>query len=265
VGDDDNVHTMRRLRTEERGMTLVELLAGISIAMIVSLAAFGLIEAVMKRSAEVSSRVETTQRARQAMDNITRDLRSQVCVTRSDGAPAMTSARSVYAANANSITFFGDTADESWKTGTTAMPIPTLRTIGLSGNTIAETISPGANDASVAGAVTYVNATAVKRTELTDAVPVKDATAKDIPIFTYYAYEDPSTLPSGTDPQPTVLLDPGAGNLSDTDVARIARVVIQFRVLPTGRTSLRGSTVIKDDITVRTADPNSSNPKPTCT
>ncbi len=157
---------MSRLRTEERGMTLVELLAGISIAVIVSLAAFSLIEAVMKRSGEVSSRVETTQRARQAMDNVTRDLRSQVCVMRSDGSPAMTSARSVYTARPTSITFFGDTADESWKTGTTSMPIPTLRTIGLAGNTIAETVSAGTNDASAPGSVTYLNAAAVRRTEL---------------------------------------------------------------------------------------------------
>ncbi len=60
-------------------------------------------------------------------------------------------------------------------------------------------------------------------------------------------------------------MDPGTDPCRDTDVARIARIVIQFRVLPTGRTSVRGSTVIRDDVTVRTADPNSSNPKPTCT
>ena len=46
---------MNRIRREERGMTLVELLAAMAIALIVSLAAFSLIEAVMKRTGDVES------------------------------------------------------------------------------------------------------------------------------------------------------------------------------------------------------------------
>jgi type II secretory pathway pseudopilin PulG len=257
------VHLISRLRREQRGMTLIEALAAMSIGMIVALATFGLIEAVMKRTGEVSSRVETTQRARQAMDNITRDLRSQVCVMRSDGSPTMSSARSVYVAGPNSITFFGDTADESWKTGTTAMPVATLRTIALSGNTIAETVTTGTVSPASPGTVSYANATGTTRTELSDAIPVKDGGA-DTPLFTYYAYEDPTTLPAGVPPRPTVRLNPVNGSLSEADVSRIARIVITFRVLPAGRTTLRGSTVISDEVTVRTVDPNSANPRPTC-
>jgi prepilin-type N-terminal cleavage/methylation domain-containing protein len=242
---------MSRLRSEERGMTLVELLAAMAIALIVSFAAFSLIEAVMKRAGEVSSRVETTQRARQAMDNITRDLRSQVCVLRSDGTPAMTTARTVFSASANSITFFGDTADESWKTGTVAMPVATLRTIALTGGTvdpvsklligatIVETTRPGTLDTFAAGAVTFASATGqTTRTELSEAMPVTDpATSKDLPIFTYYAYD------TSTPPKAVTVLDPGTA----------------------GKRTTRGSTVIRDDITVRTVDQNSANPNPTCT
>ena len=264
---------MNRLRNEERGMTLVELLAAMAIAVIVSFAAFSLIEVIMKRTGEVGSRVETTQRARQAMDNVTRDLRSQVCVLRSDGTPAMTTARTVFAASANSITFFGDTADESWKTGTVALPVPTLRTIALTGGTvdpvsglligatINETTRPGTNDSSTPGAITFASATGqTTRTELSEAAPVKDpATGKTLPIFTYYAYDD------STPPQAKEVLDPGAGNLSDDDVSRVARIGVKFRVLAAGKRTLRGSTVIQDDITVRTVDQNSANPEPTCT
>jgi prepilin-type N-terminal cleavage/methylation domain-containing protein len=262
---------MSRLRSEERGMTLVELLAAMAIAVIVSFAAFSLIEAVMKRTGEVGSRVETTQRARQAMDNITRDLRSQVCVLRSDGTPDMTTARTVFSASANSITFFGDTADESWKPGTVAMPVATLRTIALTGGTvdpvsgllvgatINETTRPGANDPLTAGAITFASATGqTTRTELSEAVPVKDSTGKVLPIFTYYAYDN------STPPQAKAVLDPGTGNLSDDDVSRIARIGVTFRVLAANKRTLRGSTVIQDDITVRTVDQNSANPEPTC-
>jgi prepilin-type N-terminal cleavage/methylation domain-containing protein len=259
-----------RLR-DERGMTLTEVLAAMAIAVIISLAGFSLIEAVMKRTGEVSSRVETTQRARQAMDNITRDLRSQVCVLRTDPAPGMTTARSIYSASANSVTFFGDTADESWHSGVATMPVPTLRTISLTGGTvhptsklllgatITETIRPGANDANVVGGVTFASASGqTTRTELSEAMPVKDAAGNDLPIFTYYAYD------TATPPAPTVLLDPKSGSLSDADVAQVARIKINFRVLPAGRNTDRGSTVIQDEITVRTVDPNSASPKPTC-
>jgi Tfp pilus assembly protein PilW len=261
---------MRRLRGE-RGMTLTEALAAMVIAVIVSLAAFALVEAVMKRTGETSSRVETTQRARQAMDNITRDLRSQVCVLRTDPTPGMTTPRSVYTASGNSITFFGDTADESWKAATTQMPVPTLRTIALTGGTvnpvsklllgatITETTRPGAVDSSVAGGITFASASGqTTRTELSEAMPVKDAAGNDLPIFTYWAYD------TATPPATTVQLGAGGGTLSDADTAQIARIRIAFRVLAAGRNTVRGSTVIQDEITVRTVDPNSANPKPTC-
>jgi Tfp pilus assembly protein PilW len=259
---------IQRLRTDERGMTLTEALAAISIAMIISLAAFSLVEAVMKRTGETSSRVETTQRARQAMDNITRDLRSQVCVLRTDGT-AMTTARSVYTGGPNSITFFGDTADESWRSGVTTMPVPTLRTIALTGGsvdpysklllgaTINETIRPG----TLAGeGVTFASATGqTTRTELSEAMPVKDAAGNDLPIFTYWAYDD------ATPPATTVQLGPNGATLTDAEAAQVARISINFRVLPAGKNTVRGSTVIQDEITVRTVDPGSANPRPTCT
>ena len=76
---------MRRLRAEERGFTLIEMLTAMSIGVIVSFAIFSLVEVTMRRSADISNRVDTTQRARTAMDQITRQLRSQVCTQRGDG------------------------------------------------------------------------------------------------------------------------------------------------------------------------------------
>jgi type II secretory pathway pseudopilin PulG len=248
---------MSRLR-DERGMTLTELLTAMAIAMIVSLAAFALIETVMKRSGEISARVETTQRARGAMDDITRELRSQVCVLRSDPA-LMTSARSVYAATASSVTFFADTADESYLDASTPMPIPTLRTLTLTGTTITETIRPGQNDTVNVGlgAVTFADASEERtRNLLTDVVLTTDASGT-VPLFRYYAFD-----PVGK--QPTLELKPGAGSLTEADLQAVARISISYRVLPAGKTTTRGSTVLQDDITVRSADPNSSTPKPTC-
>ena len=69
----------RRLRSEA-GFSLPELLITLTIAGVIMLAAFALVEFVMKRTAEAEQRVEATQRGRIGMDMITRQLRSQVCL-----------------------------------------------------------------------------------------------------------------------------------------------------------------------------------------
>lgn len=243
--------------SDERGMTLVELLVAIAIAMIVSLGAFGLVETVMRRSGEVGARVDTTQRARAGMDDITRQLRSQVCVVRADPSP-MTTARSVYTATATSVTFFADTADESWRTGVTSLPLPTLRTLALNDeDEITETVRPGVADTAHPGlnAVTFASATGERTRTLATDVVVDGTT----PLFRYYAFD------TSTPPQPNQELTPGAGGLTEAQLQQVARIAISFRVLPAGRDTTRGSTVLHDDITVRSIDPNSSAPKPTCT
>jgi prepilin-type N-terminal cleavage/methylation domain-containing protein len=250
---------MSRLRSD-RGMTLIELLVAMSIAMIISLAAFALIETVMTRSGEVSARVETTQRARVAMDDMTRELRSQVCVLRADPT-LMTSARSVDAATASSVTFFAETGDESYTATNTSMPIATLRTLTLTGTTLTETIRPGVNDTANVGrgAITFVDASTERRRNLlTDVVLAKDPLGVDVPLFRYYAFDTSSS------PQPTVLLDPGAGSLTEAQLQSVAKISISYRVRPAGKTTTRGSIVLQNDITVRSADPNSSTPKPSC-
>jgi len=107
---------MSRLR-DERGVTLPEVLVSVTIAVIISLATFALIETVMRRAGDISARVDSTQRGRSAMDFITRQLRSQVCVQAT--APAMADDRAFYAITPTSVTFFSDLSDESIKTGNT--------------------------------------------------------------------------------------------------------------------------------------------------
>jgi prepilin-type N-terminal cleavage/methylation domain-containing protein len=245
-----------RLRAD-RGFTLVEMLIAMVIAMVVSLASFSLIEVVMRRTGEITSRVETTQRARGAMDDMTRELRSQVCVLRSDPT-LLTTARSVYAATPTSVTFFADLADESVKTATPVQPIPALRTLTLSGTKITDTIRPGVNDTANLGAVTYASATGeTTRTVLTDV-----ALIPGVALFRYYQYNTPT---DGTAPSPTDELVPSGAGLTEAQLLSVARISIGYRVTPTGKAAgARGSTVLQDDITVRTVDPNTANPDPSC-
>ena len=87
---------MRRVRSQE-GFTLTELLIAMTAGMVILLAGFGLLETVLKRTGETQLRVEATQRGRQALDVMTRQLRSQVCLNATTPAVA--------AATANSVTF----------------------------------------------------------------------------------------------------------------------------------------------------------------
>jgi prepilin-type N-terminal cleavage/methylation domain-containing protein len=231
---------MRRLR-EQDGFTLPELLVAISIALIVSLAAFSLIEFVMKQTGEVNGRVEATQRGRIAMDTITRQLRSQVCLP--SGTPSMYS-RAGNVTDDNNATFFVDFRD-----GSDPTIAPDLHTLSFVEDEdkvgqIVESDYAGKQNLNPAVDLPY-NAPPVTKVLLNGVVRVDDAT----PIFRYFKYDG------------TAIATP----VSAADLKKLATIKIAFRVLPAGtRPSDRGNVVFQDQIFVRDVDPNVAIPNPTC-
>ena len=83
-----------RLRQED-GFTLPELLITLVIGLTVALGALSLVDVTMRRSGEISARVEAVQSGRTAMDIMTRELRSQVCLPPAVNAPRVSVARGV--------------------------------------------------------------------------------------------------------------------------------------------------------------------------
>jgi prepilin-type N-terminal cleavage/methylation domain-containing protein len=245
---------MRRLR-EQDGFTLPELLTTITIAMIISLATFALIEFTMKRAGEVDQRVDATQRGRALMDTVTRQLRSQVCLDANT--PAMAT-RSGDLTDGSTATFYSDFSD-----GTTTATKP------------AADLHKLAYDAPNRRILDYVYDTSWDKTK-TPWAPLVSATpragtpkviATDVvpngttPLFRYYAYDAAAT------PAPNVLLNPVAtAPMALIDLARVARIDITFRMLPTRSISASapGSVVLQDQVYVRAADPNDDAPTPTC-
>jgi prepilin-type N-terminal cleavage/methylation domain-containing protein len=230
---------MSSLRRED-GMTLPELLIAIIIAVIVSLAAFSLIEVVMRRTAETQGRVEASQKGRAAMDTITRQLRSQVCL--SSSIPPMA------AADGNVVSFYVDLS-----AGTAPVLPPELHTITYSpaARTLVERDYVGTG---TAPAITYPVAGSPSRvrTLAENVVPIPTSQ-----IFQYYAYN------GATPPRPATLL---TAPLSTTNLGLVARIEIAFRTLPPNAlsTTARGSIVLQDEVYVRAADPNDPAPTPTC-
>lgn len=244
---------LNRVRSED-GFTLPEMLITIVIALTISLATFSLIEFVMKRSGEIAHRVDTVQRGRTTMDQITRQLRSQVCAWRSDVTPAMAGPRSVNLATPTQVGVYTDFSSEAPVAG--VAPPPALRTVTFQTGTLVETVVPGKW---VGGLVsfTYGGATTATRpmiSSVEQVTPVGSATPT--PVFRYFRFN------GANPPQPITEIAVGRA-LTDDELESVAKIAVTFRVLTTTG-SKKGSTVFQNEVYVRTADPNAETPMPTC-
>ena len=225
---------MSRLR-DEQGFTLHELLTAIAMSTIILLGAFGLLDTVMERTGETQARVDATQRGRQALDVMTRQLRSQVCL---GTAPAVADA------SPNSVTFYTDMSD-----GSAALRNrieKRVLTYDPASRRILEAIYPPTGT----DPISYAAAPSMTRELARNVVPEEGEPS----LFRYYAYTDGTVEQA---PKPELELT----NPVEADRARIVRIGIAFEVRA-GRTGEleRGGIVLRDDVYVRAADPNNYTP-----
>lgn len=227
---------------QERGSFLIEFLVAISMGMILLFAAFTLLETTLTQTGSVRDRVDATQRGRLAMDTITRQLRSQVCLDSKTAA--------VTEATPDRVSFYVDLTD-----GSSATAPPALHTLTFdpAARTIAELAYTGTRNAS--GVVSY-SSTPTRRTFLSDVQ--RDGST---PVFSYFAFDAPA--PPAT-PTPTLALA-ATPRLSDGDRERVARIAVSFDALPSrAKAATPNSLVLRDDVFVRSADPDNAAPTPTC-
>jgi prepilin-type N-terminal cleavage/methylation domain-containing protein len=225
----------------EEGFTLPELLVAIIIGMIVLLAAFGLLDTAVSVGTKVNKRVDATQRARSALDMVTRDLRSQVCIP---GDPQL---ESLIAASDSSVDVYVDLGD-----GSAAKP-PQRRTITFdpTARTLTEQIYTPSGSA---GAYVFPTTPTLTRTLLRDVV--QDGTN---PVFTYYPLD-----PTPDDDVPPTAFSAGSG-VAAASLEDVARIRVTFKGLPSGRTTTQaGDAVMQDDVYRNAVDPNSADPTPEC-
>jgi prepilin-type N-terminal cleavage/methylation domain-containing protein len=216
---------LRRLRREESGFTLVELLVACLIGTIVLLASFMMLDSSIVLTGKVTDRVDRTQRARGAMEEITRELRSQVCP--SAGTPALIDAQDY------SITFYSfmglrpfipDKRQISWDTNT---------------NSVIESVWAGSG---TPGNFSWA-ATPATKTILTDVKPpyASGTSGPRGPVFKYYA---PGAASPFTAP------------LAATDLGATSRITIDFVTYAQSRNTTGTTTTLQNEVYVRTADPN---------
>jgi prepilin-type N-terminal cleavage/methylation domain-containing protein len=228
---------MRRPRlSDERGFSLPELLVAMVIGMVVLLAAFMVLDRSFTASGQIADRTEALQRGRIAMNLITRQLRSQVCV----GATAP-----IVSGTPTSVSFYADLSD-----GTTPIKQRTL-TFNPATDTITESVVTGT------GIYPELSFTSPPRTVplLTKVEQIMDGTTARA-IFRYYGYVSGTT---------TGQLESLGATLTTANLRRVALIKIGFRAFADRRlTEDKNSAVLEDDVYVRVASPTAPQDGPAC-
>jgi Tfp pilus assembly protein PilW len=220
----------------EEGFTLVELLVAISLAMLVLVGTFTLVRTTMDLSGGVVRRTDALQRGRLAMDRVTRELRSQVCLDAST--PAMISGTDT------AVSFYADLGAPG------GLPARYALTLDPVARALVETRTDG-TQLTAGGAIT-LPAQPTRTINL-----LEDAAAPAAgPVFSYFAYAS-----TGTPRRTTVALPVP---LSVADRRRVARIAIAFTARPQSTADASKAFEVRDQITVRHADPNAVSPTPTC-
>lgn len=251
--------------SEERGMTLVELLVSVSIGIVVLLATFDLVDASTRASAEVQDRVDAVQRGRVAMEQITQRLRSQTCLpdeTVLDERPAV-----VYG-DEDEVRFYTDlVADSAEALGDFSPEARSLRFEDLGGGegriveSVWETLADPPST-TFAGPPTRTRVVLASMGRSDEDEPAGQngegrAVGDPVPIFRYYTFvgDDPAT--------PSLLLQTP---VSDADRQTVVKVALSFDARPTRGPNTRAAldTTFETDVFVRTANPLDPSRSPEC-
>lgn len=216
----------------ERGFTVVEVLVASLIGFIVLSAALGLLESSTRLTGGVMAKTDAMQRGRLAMDVVTRQLRSQVCA---GAQPAIADGR------ADRVTFHVDFSDGSTP--------PQRRVLALQAGGITEAVHPAVQTEPVPP-YTFRSTPQRVTTVLENATPAAH------PFLRYYAFDT-----AAGDATPSVALPVP---LSAADRARVARIEIAFSARPTGARDGRDAIAFRDQVMVRHADADQTDPDPLC-
>lgn len=222
-----------RLRRDERGMTLIELMVGMSIALVVTFASFAVLDRATTASQEIADRQEAIQMGRQAMELITRQLRSQVCLGEA--------AEPISYGDDTTLAFYADLSDGSEPIARRQLTY--VAPAGGEPGRIQEDVFDGSG---TYPDLTFPEVASRSRTMLARAAQAVDA-GQPLPVFRYYAFH-PGSPTGDMELLPTPL---SADDASRTVVVRIAFVAQPERPQPRDADT---STLI-DDVYVRLADP----------
>jgi type II secretory pathway pseudopilin PulG len=218
--------------TREDGFTLPEVLVASIVGFIVLAAVLGLLESTLRLSGDVMAKTDAMQRGRLAMDRVTQQLRSQICLD--VNVPAIESGTD------RSVTFYADF-------GAGDKPVE-KRVLELNAGNITERIY-----ADTAPGPPYVFPGTPTRT---NTVLENAAQQPGVPFLRYYAFPTNAAVREPTQELAVPLLPASTG--------RVAKIEVAFVSRPTGANNDKNGVTLRDQVVVRHADPNLATPDPTC-
>lgn len=229
-----------RVHRSQAGFTLPELLVAMTAGMVVLMAAFMLLDRAVSSNTRISDRADAAQRGRLAMEVLTRDVRSQVCLR--DGRP-------ITAADENGLTFNANlTSNTDFADRRRIRYDPTTKTL-------AQDVFAGSG---TFPDYTFSGTPTTTKTLIRPVALAKDGTV-DRPMFRYYRFQAGGTLGQ---------LEQLPVPLSAADTPDVVMVKVAFQSLParvTERaTDVREATTFESDIYVRLADPTRPEEGPRC-
>jgi prepilin-type N-terminal cleavage/methylation domain-containing protein len=228
----------RHRSSDERGFTLIELLVSMTVGVILLLAAFMLLDRSFAASGKIADRQDALQRGRQAMELITRQVRSQVCVG--------TANVPMLEGTDDRVVFYGSLSENNQ-----SVTKRTLEYLPASPGSITQSV--------VTGTGTYptlsFTGAATNTTLLTHVQKVMDG-AVPRPIFKYYRYK--AGAPIGD-------LEQLQTPVSPSNLGRVALIKIAFRTFAVRPISNdNDSTVLENDVYIRISDSSEAQETPQC-
>jgi prepilin-type N-terminal cleavage/methylation domain-containing protein len=226
-----------RLRTDQSGFTLIEMLVSCTLGLIVLTAALQLLDVAQRSAKNSTERADDAQRGRVALEQMIQGLNSEVCAR-----PVATAALTPLVSGSDTkLVFYRDIAGKS---GNNAAAFrPDQHTYQIANGAITDVMN--------AGVGTYPNVsfpTASPPRLIVSSVSQQPGT----PLFTYYAYQ-----PNGTVDLTKALPTP----LSAADLNRVVQIRIRFLTRPTDGSADKSVQASFDD-SVTTSLPITA-PKPT--
>jgi prepilin-type N-terminal cleavage/methylation domain-containing protein len=225
------------VRGREAGFALTELLVAMSVGLIVLLAAFLLLDRAHSASNEISDRQDAVQRGRRAMEYLTRQVRSQVCLGNTT--------EPITHGTPDQVTFYADLSDGSKNVERRDIVYDSAA------KTIREQVFPGIG---VYPDLTFSATPTESRVLLSKVARVSSPAT---PFLRYFAY-DPGGGPGALRELPTPL--------SASDAPLVVMVKIAFVALPDRAGSARegDASSFQNDVYVRLANPTVPTEGPRC-
>jgi Tfp pilus assembly protein PilW len=224
---------LSRLRRDERGITLVEMLAALSIGMIVLFAVLGLMTTMVRSSAQSRGRQQAVREGRTTIDRVGQELRLASC-------PDVGTA--IISGTDDSVSYYVARPLADFRQA----PIVERHTLTFdpAAGTLRLSVSTGT------GTPPTWSTTPSRQTVLGTRI----ARVGTTPVFQYLQYDDPDA------PGTSLLSVP----LNAADLSSVGQITVTFNALPDYGDVTKAGSSFQSTVLLRTDDPTDTDNTPQC-